>query len=500
MSRVKRVRLASVLFAALLAFLVAGCGGAGSPGGAAEVAPADAAFYLVVDADFEGDQWDAVQELASRFPGGEDLIGRIVQEIESESGEALDFEQDVDPALGPEVAFVVLAPEPGSDDDGTVVVLTQPDDEEALQRLIEKGDEPAVSRAVEDWQAISDDDAALDRYEAALEGGRLADSERFEDAMDGLDEDVLVSVYGDLQRAQEAAEEADSGGLGSPFNSFFPGDEAPVFGGTARAEGDGARFDGQLVYSGDVEDTPFSVEPYDPELPEQVPGDVLAYLSFNDLERAISAYRDTIAEADPEFERGIGMAEAFLGVSIEEDIAPLFAGEGAVYVRQGALIPEVTLVTEVEDEEQAVGTLDDVVAGIGAFVGTGQPESREVDGVEVREVPISPPFSLSYAAFDGLLVVTTSADGIADLRADEDRLADDEAYQDALDRAGVPGETSGFAYVDLEETLPLLFGFAEVGLGETPDARRYTDPLTSLVVWGDQEGSTQSFSVFVGIE
>src|SRR5687768_9080036 len=138
MSRVKRVRLVSVLFAALLALLAAGCGGAGAPGGAAEVAPADAAFYVVVDADFEGDQWDAVQELASSFPGGEDLIGRIVQEIESESGEALDFEQDVEPALGPEVAFVVLAPE-SSDDDGTVVVLTQPDDQEALQRLIEKG-------------------------------------------------------------------------------------------------------------------------------------------------------------------------------------------------------------------------------------------------------------------------------------------------------------------------------------------------------------------------
>lgn len=499
MSRVKRVRLVLVLFAALLAFLAAGCGGGGAPGGAAEVAPADAAFYVVVDADFEGDQWDAVQELASRFPGGEDLIGRIVQEIESESGEALDFEQDVDPALGPEVAFVVLAPEPNSDHDGTVVVLTQPDDEEALQRLIERGDEPAVSRAVEDWQAISDDDAALDRYEAALEGGRLADSERFEDAMDGLDEDVLVTVYGDLQRAQEAAV-TESDGQPDPFDAFFPDGEAPVFGGTARAEGDGARLDGQLVYSEDVEDTPFSIEPYDAELPDQVPADVLAYLSFNDLERAISAYRDTIAEADPEFERGIGMAEAFLGVSIEEDIAPLFAEEGAVYVRQGALIPEVTLVTQVEDEQQALGTLDDVVAGIGGFVGTGEPQRREVDGIEVREIPISPPVSVSYAAFDGLLVLTTSADGIADLRADEDRLADDEAYQDALDQAGVPGETSGFAYVDLEETLPLLFGFAEAGLGETSDARQYTDPLTSLVFWGDQEGSTQSFSVFVGVE
>ena len=123
-----------------------------------------------------------------------------------------------------------------------------------------------------------------------------------------------------------------------------------------------------------------------------------------------------------------------------------------------------------------------------------------MDGVEVREVPISPPFSLSYAAFDGLLVVTTSANGIADLRADEDRLADDEAYEEALDRAEIPGETSGFAYVALEEALPLIFGYAEAGLGETSDARQYTEPLTSLVLWGEQDGSTQSFSVFVGIE
>ena len=499
MSRVKKVRLVLALSASLLVLLASGCGGAGAPGGAAEVVPADAAFYLVADTDFEGDQWDAVQELATRFPGGEDLLGRIVEEIESESGEEIDFEEDVDPALGPEVALVVLAPESGSDEEETVVVLTQPDDEAALQRLLERGDEPAVSRAVEDWQAIAEDDATLDRFEAAREGESLADSEGFEDAMDGLDEDVLVTVYGNLRQAQEAAG-AESGDQLDPFDTFFPNGEAPVFGGTARAEGDGARLDGRLVYSGDVEDTPFSMEPFDSELPDEVPGDVLAYLSFNDLERGISAYRDALAETDPDVERGLGMAEGFLGVSLEEDIAPLFAGEGALYVRRGALIPEVTLVTQVEDEQQAVGTLDDVVAGIGAFVGVGEPQRRDVDGVEVREVPISPPFSLSYAAFDGLLVVTTSADGIADLRAEDDRLADDEAFEEALDRAGVPGETSGFAYVDLEETLPLLFGFAEAGLGETTDVRQYTDPLTSLVVWGEQDGSTQSFSVFVGIE
>jgi Protein of unknown function (DUF3352) len=493
------VRRAPFLLAGLLAFLVAGCGGADSPGGAAELAPADAAFYVVVDTDFQGGQWDAVQELASSFPGGENLIGRIVDEIESASGEPLDLEEDIDPALGPEVAFVVLAPEGDADPEGTLVVLTQPDDEAALQRLIERGDEPAVSRAIEGWQAVSDDEAALDRFEEALDGDRLAGSERFEDAMDGLDDDALVSFYGDLQQAQEASDSV-AGAQTDPFQPFLTGGEAPVLGGTARAEEDGARLDGQLVYAEDVADTPFSAEPYDAELPEQVPGDVLAFISFNELERAISAYRDAVAESDPEFEQQLGMAEGFLGLSLEEDIAPLFAGEGAVYVRRGALIPEVTLVTEVEDEEGAVATLDELVSRIGAFVETGQPQTREVDGVEVHEVPISPPFTLSYAAFDGLLAVTTYPDGIADLRADDDRLADDDAYQDALDRAEVPGETSGFAYVDLEETLPLLFGFAEAGLEDTGEARRYTEPLTSVVLWGDQDGSTQSFSVFVGIE
>ena len=490
------MRLFLALATAVSVLLAAGCGGAGSPGGAAEAVPADAAFYLVADTDFEGEQWDAVQELAAKFPGGENLLGRIVDEIEAE--EELDFEEDVEPALGPVVALAVLDTETDEAGNPPFVVLTQPEDADAFRRLIESEPDPGVARELDGWQVGAMSAEVLDRYEAALEGERLADSEQFENAMDGLDEDVLVTVYADLQRVQAAAD-AGAGGATDPFQTVFPGGEA-VLGATARAEGDGARLDGQLVYSGDVEDTPFSVEPYDAELPEQVPGDALAYLSFSDLDGAISAYRDAIAEADPEVERGLGMAEGFLGVSLEEDIAPLFAGEGALYVRRGALIPEVTLVTQVEDEEQAVGTLDELVAGIGTFVDVGEPERREVDGVEVREVPISPPVSLSYAAFDGLLVVTTSADGIADLRADEDRLADDEAYQDALDRAGVPGETSGFAYVDLEETLPLLFGFAELGLGETSEAQQYTEPLTSLVYWGEQEGSTQSFSVFVGVE
>ena len=487
------MRFLAIFCAALTLPVLAACGGSEGPGGAAEVVPADVAFYVVGDTDFESDQWGTVQELAAKFPGGEDLTGRIVEELEA--GGELDFEEDVEPALGPVVAFAVLEVEQDAAGSEPFVFLTQPDDEAAFARLIEREPDPGVVREIEGWQAAAMSEDVLDRFETALEGDRLSDSERFQDAMDGLDEDGLLTFYGDLGRADLPTDGASP----APFD-LFPGGEAPVLGGTVRAEDDGARVDGRLIYAGDAEDSPFAIEPYEAELPEEVPGDVLAYLSFNDLEQVISAYRDALAESSPELEGQLGMAEGVFGLSIEEDIAPLFAGEGAVYLRRGALVPEVTLVSRIEDEAAALETLDGLVARLGIYFPFARPERTEVDGVEVREIALSAPFTLGYAAFDGLLVITTSTDGIADLREDEDRLADADAFEEALDRADAPDETSGFAYVDLEEALPLLFGFVEAGNEDTTEARQYTEPLTNLVLWSEQDGDTQRFSLFLGVE
>ena len=138
------MRLLLALATAVSVLLAAGCGGAGSPGGAAEAVPADVALYAVVDTDFEGDQWEAVQELAAKFPGGEDLLGRIADEIEAE-GE-LDFEEDVEPALGPVVAVAFLDFETDEAGDSPFVVLTQPEDADAFRRIIESEPDPGVAR------------------------------------------------------------------------------------------------------------------------------------------------------------------------------------------------------------------------------------------------------------------------------------------------------------------------------------------------------------------
>lgn len=502
MSRVRSVRLpASLCLAALLPF-VAACGSdGGGVGGAADVVPGDVALYMSFDTDFDGDQWAAVEELAARFPDGENFLQTIVDDLESE--EDIDFERDVEPALGPEAAVAVLelpptellAPQGDLDTpEEQVVVLLQPDDQAAFERLVAKSSDPLVTREIEGWQAVSDQEEWLDRFEAGLDDSRLGESDDFQEAMGDLDEGALVRFYasGEVLQAEAAVD---------PELGAFLGDGGvSAVGFAARAEDGGVRLDGTGVLTDDFAGT-FSTDPYEPSLPEEVPGDVLAYFSSGNLEGVISGYRDMLAEAVPELETQLGMAEGVLGVSLEEDIAPLFSEEVAVYVRPAALVPELTLVTRVDGEEEAVGTVDSLVEGAAAFgAPVGSALRTEVDGIEVREVPLSPQSSMFYAAFDGLLVVTSSRDGIAELREDDGRLADEEAFREATDRAGLPDETEGFGYVDLGDALPLLLGFATLGNAAVGEADEYLDPLESLVFYGDEDGDTASFTVFLGID
>ena len=63
----------------------------------------------------------------------------------------------------------------------------------------------------------------------------------------------------------------------------------------------------------------------------------------------------------------------------------------------------------------------------------------------------------------------------------------------------MPGETTGFGYVDVQAAVPLF-----LGLSAPPPPRRrrsaeYLEPLGGLVFWGDGDGDVQRFSLFLGI-
>jgi hypothetical protein len=455
MSKVILVRVIPALLAALLVALLAGCGNSGTAGSAASAVPEDVAVYLSVDTTFQGDQWRAVRDLLAKFPEGEGTVDEL---LEKAHGGAADSTKDLDEALGPEVGIAVLDIPLGSGEDPSFVLLTQPDDSDAFKKLFE--DEGAAFASIGGWEVAAEDEATLARYRQALDGQSLEDSGRLDEAMAGLD-DGLVEAYVN----GEAILKALTSEQGIPGGAFpLPTGEVGSIGAVLRAEGDGIRVEGRATASVQAEGAFAAQEPYTAELTKRIPDGVLAFLSFNALGEGLA--------------QGAGGFGGFVPFDMNE-IAALFGGESAVYVRPGKPEPSVTLVTQVDDETAALRTVE----GLLGFVGPA--EAKDI----------------AYDAFDGLLVVSTSRAEIAALRGDGARLDQDDSFQDAAAQAGLPDETTGFGYVDLEAIVPLFLGFAPSADDEgAAEAKEYLEPLGSLVFWGGKSGKVQDFSLFLGID
>jgi uncharacterized protein DUF3352 len=496
-----------VLPAALAAATVlAACGGAelGGAGGStpegAELLAAGTPVFVTINGNVDSGQWQAAQALLQRFPSGQETIDSILGEI-TDGGAQL--ETDVLPALGPEVDIAVL--DLPQDGDPAVVMLTQPTDPSKLEKLLTEADEAPVWREVDGWYVVADSEENIDR---ALNAGgdSLADSNAFEEAMGGLPDETLARVYLDGPALLEAvaAGAKDQGGLGqlgaNPVELLGSGDKLEYAALALLAEEQGLRVEGVARSEQDP-----GLEPAAAELPGLVPADVLLYGSFNGLDQGLSQLLETMGKQTPDFDRTLAQLELVLGVSVDDDLLPIFAGEGALYVRAGAPIPEVTLVLSPDDPAKAGATLDKLVAAASLFGPGGEggmPPFTVTDttiaGVAAKKLEINDQVSVYYATVDDHLVVTTAVKGIADLVAGGASLADDPLFQEARDTAGTPDETLGFVYVNLERAV----GFADtLGMldGEKPELAANLKPLRYLLVDATGDGAEAQFSGFLGI-
>lgn len=437
-----------LLVAALLAVL-AGCGGQSSaPGSAAAVVPGSAVAYVSVDTSFEGDQWRTVSGLLAKFPDGEGLVEKLLADAASEAG--LEGDADVRAALGREVAFVVLGLPSDPGDDPPVVVLTQPEDEDAFTTLLDGED--AVRAEVSGWQVVAPSEAELQQYREALDESSLEGSEAFAEAMAGLPDEALARVYAN---GQALAEALPQGAAQPPFS--LPSATGTI-GAALVAEADGVRLEGHTVAGEDAE---VQAEPFTSDLVGRVPAGAVAFLTFDNLGKALTDSAEML-----------GGAGAFLPFDPAE-VGGVLSGEVALYVRPG---PTVTLVAEVDDEAAALRTVEALVALAG------------------RKTPIV------YDAFDGLVAVSNSQDELDALRGDGPRLDQDERFQAARAAAGMPEETLGFGYVDLRAALPLVGGLAGPPGAQTLPPDEALEPLGGLVFWGEGSGASQNFTLFLGID
>lgn len=474
-----RSRLALALLAVAALLALAACGGStnassSAPGAAASAAPAAAIAFVDVSTDLDSAQWQQVQKLAERFPGRADVVRKILDSLGEQN---LDWKTDVEPALGPETAIVAIRVAGESQ----VVGLTKPDDPAKLDTLLAKGDQPAETREIDGWTAVADTAAVLDAYETALKAGALDGAQAYQDATDGLPADAIGTFY-----VGPGAADAASG----LFNSLGPaaaaGGTLEWIGGALRAQDDG------LLLTGSAKSTGGSaLSSFKPAYLNEIPADAIAVVSFHGADELISQLRKAGGSAI------VPTIEGALGVTLD-DLAPLFANEGALYLRQGTPIPEVTIVLGVDDEAGALATLDTLAGKVAPLVG-GRTGRTTVDGIDAHYLDVQG-IKIAYATFDGKLVLTSGAFGIRELRDGGDSIADDSAFKAAAAAAGYDGETAGLVYVSLEDVLPLVDSLSGFSGQPLPNgARANLEPLRSFFLQSGADGDLARFSAFLGV-
>ena len=471
--------------AALLAVLVvAGCGGdGGGAGGAADVVPADALVYVSLDTDFESDQWQQAERLAGRFP---DAIDDLMNELAEED---VDLERDVKPAVGPEVGIVVLAPA-AAGTEPQAAFLTQPDDPAKLDELLEKSDEEYAKADVDGWTVVAENEAAID---AIRDGeGSLSEEDEFEEAMGELPEDALARVFVD---GEAAARLAQSEGETSPEEraalDCFAGDGAGTGAFALSAEDAGIRVVGH-VEAGEV-DAPDDAES---RLAAELPDGALAFVSIQGLGEQARRILRCISDSNEEAARQIAAAELGLGLSIEEDILPLFAGETAVAVYGAGAEPSIVVATEVEDEAAARRTLDRIAERASAFLGGFPVDEIEIAGADARRVRLGDGTEIFWTVADGTLLAASTEEGIEDAVTGDGSLAVDGDYAAAREAAGAAEEANALVYANLE-ALVTLAGMAD---DSESDELAKLEPLRSFFLWSETDGDAFSFEGLLQID
>ena len=497
-------RLTHVAVLLALAFVLAGCGAkdetSSSVPSGSHFAPTSSVVFVTGVTDPESSQWQKAETLLGRFPGSENLLADVREDL---ADDGLTWEEDVKPALGDELNLALLSYD---DADHNYVFFTKPKDEAKFTRLLDSSDgrDHQVYRKIDGWMVFGDNEEALNAFAAAQSSGdSLADEDAFKDAMAGLPEDAALRgyvaaepLYSLIQR--EAAADPDTQAF-KTFSDSFGKLEYLSFSSSAQDDG--------LAFQAGYESTDgMDLGSYAAELDDTLPAGPLVYLSFGDLEQYANQALDTAGKDSPEFGRQLRQIQQALGFSLEDDLLPLFSQEGAIAVYNASeSVPDVLFALRVDDEDKAT----ELINRLAALAGLADVEVRplSIDGAQGKVFSYPEDNLTIYAVVgDGKVLVSNARGRIVAALGDGEKLSDDSVYEEALAASSTPDETSGLVYVNLKLTIPALFGLlGAVSESDSPEAippeiRADVKPLQSAILSTKQDGDRTTISGFVTIK
>lgn len=204
------------------------------------------------------------------------------------------------------------------------------------------------------------------------------------------------------------------------------------------------------------------------------------YLEVPSVSCALRALADRFDGVDATLRRVGRIAKRRGGVSLKKEVLPLLDHRGALIATPGDQAPALTLVVDDVDETEALDTLARLQPTLIRLLGTrelGQAPTfgaADVEGVTAATAVLAPGLELSYAAWDGRLVVSTALAGIAAVRKAKG-LPGTDGFDAVLDDR--PDELSALVFVDLNQLLTLG---EQAGLAEDPGYLAIRDDLQKL--------------------
>ena len=459
---------------AAIVALAAGCGSGSNIaskgiGGAAALVPSDAIAFVALDSDLSSGQWGAVDGLLQKFPAHDQLLASL--RVSFEQHAKLSWTDDVKPALGSELDLVAL---PGKQP--RLVGLTQGGDRAKLTALLRKLDPGIVSEQLDGWTVFSREQSAVDAVTQATT--KLADNNTFRDAVAKLASGALVRAYANGTEARQLLE---SLGKQSPSATTPPFAWASA---DVVAAADGIRIHG-YSRDGSTQGAPHRFQrtpatPYASSLVDEIPSGAIVVADFPVLPGQFQFSGGT--SMSPALKKLLGDSPIFLA-----ELDDLLGGETALYVRPGLPIPELTIVTQPNDTAVAVQALDDILKTLRSRAAAAP------GGFNLGSLPVV------HGAAGGQLVISTSPQGLADFRSAGPKLSADPTFASAVKAAGMPAETTGFLYVNLAASLPLLQLIAPA-LGLTlPAGAPDASSLRTWTAYGTRADDQAAFTAFLNV-
>lgn len=469
----------------LTALLAAGCGGttATTGSGASTIVPASAPAFVAIDSNPQSPQWRTIAELASKFPDRQKGVDALRHGL-AKGG--VDWQKDVEPALGRELDFVWLDfANHGRD----VVGLTQPRSRAKFAALVAKANKAAkkpadrvFSDTFKGWTVIAPAKKTIDRFEQESATARttLAGDRSFSDSMNRLGASSVVRAYVNGKLVMQLARK-EGGARVQPYLDKLGKLDwiAARIGATSEGIGLDTIVHGTpgSLFKGASQPGSFSAK-----LLGTVPGDALVYLSFHGAKGMFDGLQESPALNTPQFRRFARPLQQF-GRTLE--------GENAIYLRPGANVPEVTLVSTPRTAGSPI--VDRMVK---QFSGAS-PQIRTVGGTAVHAMASSST-GLYYADVNGKFVASDQLQGIQAATGSRKSLSDSPEFQQTKAASGMPDKTWSALYVNIHASVPYVEKLARLHI---PAAiARNIRPLRSAVEYAASHTHEVQISFFLRIK